>query len=445
MAQKYPMIAAAVAAALTGYANAAPPTVAQAAAAAGTLVIAGSSAAQTAVTNAVENDICGGSANTLVVKSSGGSGNFTALSCQTANAVGSIPSGTIVTIYYRTEGGSVVGALPLVQGHQVKRLDLTQCTAGAVCTVNGVTATSGPNDSWTGAVTEDFVQLGITDVEPGQLTGADSPLTSGIGTPYATTAFGNATPAQLAALSTVRLFDQVFGLVVNTSGESFSTLNISKQTAANILLGLFTDWSGVPDASSSTGAPLSSAAAPITHVDREPGSGTRTATNIFFLNYQCGATQPIAATGGEVLNYSTTDELTLANSTKGSIAYTSIDQIQNPANGTKFPNLALFQIDGVTPSNWAAATGSYGFWFEATAVPATTPAVTGNSAQISTFLQGDMPKLARAPASPDILVIPGIGGNVGAVPFNNNGQTGTAEIYVNPYTRGGGSCNVPQA
>ena len=146
-----------------------------------------------------------------------------------------------------------------------------------------------------------------------------------------------------------------------------------------------------------------------------------------------------------MLNYSTTDELTLANSTKGSIAYTSIDQIQNPANGTKFPNLALFQIDGVTPSNWAAATGSYGFWFEATAVPATTPAVTGNSAQISTFLQGDMPKLARAPASPDILVIPGIGGNVGAVPFNNNGQTGTAEIYVNPYTRGGGSCNVPQA
>jgi hypothetical protein len=439
MNRKYPMIVAAVAAAMaSGYASAAVPTLAQANAPTASLVMAGSSAAASAVGTAIEKDLCGTAANTLIAKSAGGSGNFLAFSCFTANAITGIPANTLVTIYYRTEGGSVVGALPIVSGNQIKRLNLgdASCTlAGnaASCTVSGVTSTSGTTDSWTGAVVADTVQLGVTDVEPGQLTGADFPSN------YSAAAFGAATPAQLKALPTAKLFDQVFGLVVNKSGQTFTSVNLSKSSAANILSGNFSDWANVPDAI--TGNAVSSSSSAITHVDREPGSGTRTATNIFFLNYQCGSANSIPNPAGETLNFSTGDELTLANNTPGSIAYTSIDQILNPANGTKFTNLVLATIDGVTPSTLAAATGRYNFWFEATLVPKA--GLTGGPANLSTFLQADLPKLATAPAVPDILVIPGVGGNAATVPPTSNGLTGTSQIFVNPYSRGGNSCSVP--
>jgi hypothetical protein len=439
MTHKYPLIAAGVAAALAaGYVQAAAPTIAQAESPFASLVIAGSSAAKNAVIGAIENDICGGSANTLLVTSTGGSKNFFALSCDTAVTIGGIPTGSLVTIYYRTEGGSVVGALPIATGHTILKLNLadSSCTGSgltATCAVTGVTATAGPGDSWTGAVIAATVQLGVTDVEPGQLTGADYP------TGYSTTAFGSATTAQMKALTPVKLFQQTFGLAVNTSGRTFSTVNLTKESAANILNGSYSDWHAVPDAL--TGNPISSVTTgdPITRVDREPGSGTRTSANIYFLGYQCSSTNAISTNGAP--NFSTTDELTAANGTPGSIAYTSIDQLQDPHNSTSFTNLVLATINGQAPSNLRSATGAYDYWFEATLVP--NSSTSGTSADLSSFLQGDMPKLATAPSEPDINVIPGVGGNVAAVPPTNNGKTGTLEIYVNPYTRGGGSCNVP--
>jgi len=446
MTPKYPLIAAGVAAALAGgYAQAAPPTITQAQSPFASLVIAGSSAAKNSVLGAVENDICGGTANTLLVSSAGGTKNFFALSCNTAVAIGSgagaIPVGSLVTIYYRTEGGSVVGALPIASGHNILRLNLADSSCAgagltATCTVSGVTATAGPNDSWTGAVTSDGVDLGITDVEPALLTGADYP------TGYSTTAFGHATPTQMAGLSTTRLIQQVFGLAINvgSAGSGLTApINLSRESAANILLGNYSDWHAVPDAL--TGQPIAAASSLITRIDREPGSGTRTLANTYFLRYQCGSSTAITDNVGESDNFSTTDELTAANGKAASIAYTSIDQLQDPHNSTNFPNLVLATIDGVAPSNIHAAAGGYDYWFEATTV--NNAATTGTSLSLASFLQTDMPKLASAPQEPSVNVIPGLQGNVGTVPLTDNGKTGTLTIYVNPYTRNGKSCNVP--
>jgi len=455
MSHKYPLIAAAVAAAFaSSYADAIP-SLSQAANPAASLVIAGSSAAQSGLFSALEADLCGGAANALVVKSAGGSGNFLALSCTLATAVGGTPgiaAGSIVTVYYRTEGGSVVGALPLVASKQIKRLNLldtTDCSATGntgTCTINGTTSTSGTVDSWTGAVIEDTVQLGVTDVEPGQLTNLDFPSN------YSPSVFGTATPAQLAGLTTAKLFQQVFGLAVNTSGSTglpttttsagVSTINLSKEAAANILQENYTDWKNVPNAS---GGAVASTSTAITRIDREPGSGTRTATNIYFLGYQCGGGAGITNTTGEQLNFSTADELTQANGIPGAIAYTSIDQILNPANGTKWPNLALVQINGAIPNTLNAAVGLYDFWFEATLVPNAAVGTNTASGNLITFIEGDVPQLLKAPQSPDINVIPNLAGNKSAVPLTTNGQTaGTTKIvYVNPFTRNGNSCNVP--
>jgi len=442
MTHKYPLIAAGVAAALAaGLAQATPPTISAAAGAADTLVIAGSSAAKNAIIAGIEKDVCGdpgGAANTLLVSSTGGTKNFFALSCNTVGTIGTIASGTLVTIYYRTEGGSVVGALPIANGgHQIKRLNLSDgsCTGSgitATCSVTGTTTTNGPNDSWGTAVIADNVDLGVTDVEPGQLTGSDYP------TGYASSAFGSATTAQMKALTNSKLYQQVFGLAVNVSGRSFSTVNLSRESAANILSGSYSDWHNVPDAL--TGNPISSVTTgdPILLVNREPGSGTRTQANIFFLGYQCSSTTAISGTTG---NFSTTDELNAVNGTPGAIGYTVIDQLE--PGQTNFTNLVLATINGVTPSNLAAATGQYEDWFEAALVPA--PGTAGASLALSTFLQTDLPKLATAPLDNAINAIPGVGGNVATVPLLSNGQaaTSTKVVYVNPYTRGGKSCNVP--
>ena len=438
MTHKYPLIAAGVAAALAGgYAQAQVPTIAQAAGATQTLVIAGSSAAKNAIITSVETDVCGGSANTLLVSSTGGTKNFFALSCNAAAGITGITAGSLVTIYYRSEGGSVVGALPLVANTSIKRLNLSDASCAgsgltATCNVSGTTATNGPNDSWGTATTPDTVDLGITDVEPVLLTGTDYPSA------YASSAFGHATTAQMKLLGTVKAIQQVFGFAVNNSSGLPATINLSKQSAAAIMAGNYSDWSKVPDAI--TGAPIAGAKVPILVVHREPGSGTRTSANTYLLNYQCGSVNSIPGTTGQ---FSTTDELTLVNGTAGAIGYASIDNIQDPHSSTNWTNLHLATINGVAPSNLAAAAGQYDYWFEATLVLPTT-APTGATLALSNFLQSDIPKLATAPQEPDVNAIPNAATNgKGTVPLTSNGKTGTLQIYLNPFTRGSSSCNVP--
>jgi ABC-type phosphate transport system substrate-binding protein len=311
--------------------------------------------------------------------------------------------------------------------------------------VTGVTSTNGISDSWNGAVTADYVGLGVTDVEPAQLTGYDSPLsiTTGNGdapnaVAYKTTAFGNATPTQMSGLSTVALYQQVFALAVNTSGQSFSTVNLNRETASNILLGGISDWSKAIDAG--TGSPISSVSSPISVIQREYGSGTRTTANIYFNQYCNGGGVAMKGTNAPLgLNYSTGDDLTQANSTAGSIAYAVIDQLE--PNSTTYPNLVMVTLDGVTPSNLNAAVGKYDYWYEATFVPSST--LSGTSKTLADFLETDVPQLLKAPPDPADNVIPGYAGNSAVFPTpTNNGQTGTKEIYTSQYTRGGVSCNA---
>ncbi len=460
MTQRYPLIAAAVAAALVTSVAMSQPALTSAASPTVSLNIAGSSAAQTGIANAIQNDVCGGAAALLTVQSNAASNankNFFAYSCVTAQDIPAqgtggtdVPSGTLVTIYYRTEGGSVVGALPIAANHQINRLNLSDasCTAAGnsgSCSITGVTAINGPSDSWGPATIEDFVQLGVTDVEPGQLTGHDSPLALPFGNApasvaYKTTAFGAATAVQMAGLTTVPLYQQVFGLVVNTSGESFSSVNLTHEEAGAILNQNLTDWHKVYD--TVTKAPVASSTAAITNIDPEEyGSGTRTGANVFFENYCYGGGSNFIH-NNTALNFSTADDLTAANSTAGAITYTVIDQIQNPANGTKYTNLVLATIDGVAPSNLNAANGTYAYWFEATLVP--NSSLTGQAQSLATFLAAKASSLAEAPNSPAIDVIPGFDGNTAAFPTPaNNGAAGTKTVYVNQFTRSGNGAATP--
>jgi hypothetical protein len=423
-------VAAAVALAIGSVSAAhANPTAAQCGAPGALLYVAGSSAAQAAFSTALATDLFGGTANLNTF--SGTNGNFKAYcgSAVSGNTAG-ITAGTVVTVHYRAEGGSVVGALPIVSGRPIKFLDLTNAACQiASPVVNGTSATVGTTDGWTGCLTTHAVEMGVTDLEPTVFVPPNYPSA------YSATVFGSANATQLAGLTSTKLFQQVFGLYVNTSGinggGTGQALNLSKETVATILSGNYTDWSQVP---SGTGTGMvSSVPATITLINREAGSGTRTGASIYFLNTNCSSStltlsDPTPLADG----YATGDVLASAASIPGAITYASID------NASK-ANMTNVTLSGVTPSNLAAANGQYDWWYEATAQRGNITS-TGGVGIYNWLVGGELAAHATAPHTAQINVIPSFAGNGTALAADT---LGGKTIYTNPFTRGGKSCKLP--
>lgn len=427
-------IATAVALALGGVsaAQAALPTTAACAATTNDLYIAGSSAVQKALFLALT--AAGGpfAANGPAAYYKSSNGNFQML-------CGFDASNNLVAVHYRGEGGSVVGALPLVAPqHKIRFLDLTGAGLPAAVAypgfasvpVAGNSAANGTNDSWGPVNTiQQFVDVGITDVEPTQFTGANYP------TAYSPAVFGgNGSSANFGSLTTVGLVDQVFGIFVNTSGinggGTGQAINLTREAVAGILDGTYTDWSQIPGAN---GGVVSSTPKTITLVNREAGSGTRTQASIYFLDYGCyQTTRPIAETGAADA-YATSDALAAAN-VPGGITYASIDN-------AGAAGLSLASINGIAPTNLAATGGQYDDWYEARLIRAANTTPPAPALAVYTYLANTLPSVAKAPQAADILATPNVGGNVSAVPVVGVGST---PIYINPYGRGGSSCGTPK-
>jgi hypothetical protein len=401
------------------------------------LYVAGSSAAKGSISTALKTDLFG-----TEYAFSSTNGDFEAF-CGDVSASGATNSGltqgTTAVVYYRAEGGSVVGALPIVSGNAVNFLDLsgTNClTANPLTT--GTSASNGTTDTWGGCVTTHGVEMGITDLEPGVFLAS----AGNYPTAYSTTVFGSANPSQLAGLSTVPLFQQVFGIFVNTQGinggSTGQALNLSKEVVADILTGKYKNWNKVPTPS---GGVVSSTSQAITIENREAGSGTRTGASLYFLGQEC-TNKPLPLKDPGPDYYATGDVLKQAAGVAGSITYASIDNV------TKQPNLTLISLSGLSPNTLLAATGQYDWWYEATAVPGNTTGTSGGittpgGQSIYSFLTGgELQNLTTAPHAVDINVIPGAGTNVGTVPLLSS-ASGTTVIYVNPFTRGGNSCSPP--
>jgi hypothetical protein len=443
-------VSAAVASVLASVAaSATQPTPAQAANPAVGLYVAGASAPRPAILNALENSasFCGGSYSLF---SSTGDTNFYAVSCTPAASTG-LPSANgsnVFTIWYRDEGGSVVGALPLVSGSQVNQLSLSGATGSAgsyTVAVGGASATNGIDDSFTGGVFKAPVQMGVVDQEPAVYTGNNYPSA------YKTSVYGKATAAQLASLTQTPTFDLVYGVLVNTNSSAFSaaektgqgttaaSLSLGRQTIGAILQGNQTNWNDVPD---SSGNAVTSASLPITILNREQGAGVRVASDIYFTGDHCVSPlqTPIQeSTGGTADYFSMSNVLAAANTIPGAITYATIDY----AGSSSYPNLTLVAVDNVQPSNLNAAAGIYGDWFES---QVTTGA---NYSSLSAAQQGLIQNLisafqteSTAPGSTAILANPNY--NTPGYPVSGTAVTVSgATIYINPYSRLGNSCNDP--
>jgi hypothetical protein len=439
-----PRIAAAVAAVLasgaSGYASAqVQPTPASAAAPSTALYISGSSAAKPAILGALETGLCGGTFSSF---SSTGDTNFFAVSCAPATSTGitGANGSNIFTIWYRDEGGSVTGALPIVSGSSINQMNVSGATGSSgvyTVSIGGSSGTNGIDDSFSGGVMKEPVQLGVTDVEPGALIGDNYPSA------YKSSVYGVATSTQLAGLTKTPVFQQVFGIFVNTSGGAFTaaekaTLNLSKATITNLLQGNTTDWGSAED---TAGNAVTAAGTPVTIINREQGSGSRTATSIYFTDDNCNsaAASILESTAGTADFFSTGNVLAAANIVPGAITYASID------NAGSFANLTLVSVNGILPSNLAAAQGQYDFWYEATLVANSKTTLTPSQTSLIAYLTPQFQTLATAPHAVDVLAIPGKGSpaNAATLPPTPNGSATVKTIYVNPFTRGGVSCKSP--
>jgi hypothetical protein len=433
-------LAAAIAAALgAGTAYAALPSLTDIEASTNNVFIAGSSAAKNAILGALVTNVCGGAANAFQFNSSGNK-NFFAVSCVPV-AAANAANGGVYNMFYRDEGGSVVGMLPIVNTKKINQLSLVAGTIGGCAAspcnipVTGTSSTNGIDDSFgpAGTVATAPVDIGVADVEPAALTGNNYP------TPYSTTVWGPVNNAGLVGLTGTQLFGEVYALFVNENSTAFTEnpLNLSLQTAQQILTHKIKNWSLVTDVAGNkvTSAPLA-----IQIVNREKGSGSRTATDLLIAGDSCTTAGGVLFdTAGATDFFSTGDVLGAAAAIPGSITYATIDQSQG--------NMVQVNLDGVTPSNTAAATGQYPFWVEATFVQ--NPASTAD-ANVMTFIEAALQTEATAPHVADVLAIPGVPAAAPNVPhsvlantLSNVPALGTANIFINPFTRGGVTCNHP--
>jgi hypothetical protein len=441
-----------------------PPTPAQAANPKVPLYMAGSSAAANVVLGSIENNVCLGSYS--LFRSSPNT-NFFAVSCYSSTVVDTV---VLVTVWYRAEGDSAVGAIPLATGASINQLSLVNALgSNGVYTVpvygssaaNGVQDSFSSNGSGNPSVFKAPVQVGITDVEPSALVHDNYPSA------YNTSVYGHATAQQLAYLTATTLFDQVFGIFVNTNstaftsaeragqGKSTGTLNLPTPTITSILQGFTVNWNAASD---TNGNAVTSTSLPIVTLNLEQGAGARAATSIFFgTNVECvpDAVKIAESASGTSDYFSTGDVLAAANQTPGSITYATIDN----AGSSNYPNLTLVNINGVQPSSLNAAAGEYSDWFEVTLNQGSAELSSSQMAlinQLTSYLQssnsyclawivGEGCEYSSIPlAGVDILFNPTY--NAAALPITSTAYTpypATGPVYTNSFTRSGTSCNTP--
>jgi hypothetical protein len=464
------LVGVAVAAALAGQAQAAAPTLAdvQSAITGGTAKqfwISGSSAAKKGVQAFVGSNICGGAANETTFTSASPVSNpdFNAFAC---TATAGPTSGSMTVVYYRAEGGSVVGVLPIFHNLAINHLDLssgnTTCspnnTSGTVnCPIAGTAITNGPNDSWGAAVAPTGVvkhnsDMGLSDLEPDAFVGNNSPYANPPPAGYTAGTFGAMpTQAQLKAMPHQTIIQQTFGIVVNNA--LGTNVPLSKGSVANILAGNYIDWSSVPSFTAASPGAAVHAAAPIFVCNREVGSGTRTGADIFFLGDHCTPGAPAISEGalagtGISDNFATSDLLTcVQNNGSGNgapagaiaIGYVSVDNFGS-LGVAPLANVTQVLVDGVTASNYNTAIGAWGWAFEATLQP---NAASGNpiEATMVTFLQNGLQSIATTSQKAQVNAIPGQPAtNTAQLPLQ---QTGV--VYTTNFFRGGAagnSCNT---
>jgi hypothetical protein len=125
----------------------------------------------------------------------------------------------------------------------------------------------------------------------------------------------------------------------------------------------------------------------------------------------------------------------------GAVTYDSIDKFSAAISGAT--SLSLASINGVFPSNLAATSGQYDWWYEATAQLGNITSPNGG-ALYNWLISDELERVSTAPHAKSVLAIPFGFPNLARVPVTNtSSMLDGVTIYINPFSRFGNSCSIP--
>jgi PBP superfamily domain len=259
--------------------------------------------------------------------------------------------------------------------------------------------------------------IGVSDVEPAIL----SPTYNNYPKNYKSNggvSFGVTMPAGVTNLGVTPVLQQMFTAVLSSTGSATSGLtSLSRQSINGIFSGVYTNWQQVPE---------SGVNAQITVCRRDPGSGTESVSQVYFLNQYCGqaskleASTTIGALNANVLQYATTGDVGFCVG-QG----TNAIGIQNVGTGSAPSGGKFASINGQAWSQTALLTGAWEDWTDVDAIFPAAFSFTAPSGNAQNLAAGLVQHTADA--------------NSGAV----KSATGYAYIPSNSAAGGGASDNTP--
>jgi hypothetical protein len=458
---KYPMIAAAVVAALGGVSSDA-----YALDVTGTInarsqvVAAGASAARDSFATLLTNTVCEAGSLTIYRAFPTALTDFRAYSC-TITAGGTVATvfGTAaqgadrsLTVYYRSEGGSAWGPVSIATNRAIHSLVVdTRCVAAGSLTIGAVsvplqncsvTAYSLATDTVTTGLTKRSTQLGVSDEEPDMYVDTNYPGISSNAFP----AFSPAVQSSLVQLNRTAAFAQVFGVLLSDSGPTAGITSLTPGEVAGIYSGNITDWSQTINRATGDANP----AGAVTVVRRENGSGTQVAgAHQFLSTLNCTPNGALAfvTDGGDVDGAAcTVGDPDGGNNTDGVLERGTTSDLEacirfNPGavgpnvfKGTPPTGTHYAQINGVAPNKFAAARGEYPYWYELTFQNG--PGVTGTHADARAGLVNLSRRVAFTPNTDSAVALPNVF-NPKVIPVVTTG------VPTLLFTKNGNSCQLP--
>jgi PBP superfamily domain len=453
---KYPMITAAVVAALAGTNAAHALNVNDTVNAPAQLVAAGASAARDSFLAELNASVCQAGTLTAYRASPTALQDFRAYSCTivaggTVGPLFGAAAGQNATIYYRSEGGSGWGPGSIATNVTIQSLLVdNRCVAGAAistpsgavpafdCSVSGYALAT---DNVTSGLTRRATQLGVSDEEPNMYTESNYPgVASNRFPPFSATVKG-----QLNGLSRTVGFAQVFGVLLSNNGATSGITSLTPAEVSAIYSGAITDWNDTINPATGQKNPDGA----ITVVRRENGSGTQVAAAQQFLgtlacqpsaltfvtdgsdadSAACTAGNPSGGTNTDgVLERGTTSDL------EACIGFNPGAIGPNVFKGSAPANTHYAQINQVTPSKYNAAKGVYNYWYEMTLQKQ--PGLTGLPNAVASGLISISQRLANTPATDSVMALPNLS-NTPVIPVVNTG------VPISLASRNGNSCSAP--
>jgi len=257
-------------------------------------------------------------------------------------------SGKKLLLIERGKGGSFMGVGPLARGEAISFM-----TVNSGCTPIAGKVYPAPTYYCSTATTTAAPDLGVSDEEPGLFTDLNLPANVDTGVTKA-----GLTAAEFGRITAQSEYNVLMGIAAT---KNLTIDSLSRAQIAAILSGLYTTWDQVDS---------SLAADPIRIETRAAGSGTKAASNAYFLNAPCGKavgavmTPAVALANVVIENGSSGAVVTSLNAdnantvkTVKAIGILGLESQPGATDGYKF-----LKIDGVEPTLANAISGAYDYF-----------------------------------------------------------------------------------